>query len=141
MRTHVSFEAGFPEDATIEGPPGIAIARILQQGLARAGHLTDPPENRDDFAWELECRVGAERFFVLVGRCGDEGGREWLVFSKPAPRFLRGLFGSGDAGEHVALSCAIHAILTADKRFSSVRWYTEADWNHAPGQSWSELPA
>jgi hypothetical protein len=141
MRTHVSFEAGFPEKVTAAGPRGAEIARILQQGLARAGHLTDTPENHDDFAWELECRVGSQRFLVLVGFCGDEGGRQWLVFSKPAPRFLRGLFGGSGEGEHVALSCAIHAILTADPRFRTVRWYTEHEWNHAPDKSWSELPA
>jgi len=140
MRTHVSFQANFPKERTGDGPPGLPIAEILQEGLAKAGYAADTPENRDDFAWELGCRVGSVRFLALVGLCDDEGGREWLVFSKPAPRFLGGLLGRLDRGEHGEVSRALHGILSADGRFRSVRWYTEHDWNHAPQTNWSEVP-
>jgi hypothetical protein len=141
MRTHVSFEGRFPKEATAEGPPGRAIADILREGIGKAGIRADEPWNRDDFAWDFECHVGSRRFEVLVGLCDDVGGREWLAFSKPCAGLLGRLFGPRDTAEQAELNRALHAVLTSDARFRSVRWYTEHDWNHAPEMNWSESPA
>jgi hypothetical protein len=130
-KTHATFELQAPDESA-------ALAGVLAGALGAAGIATTAAEDLG-FACGFRATAGERRFYLTVGRVDDEG-LAWLIVIEPTLGLLGRVFGQSDADEHARLALAIHDALTADPRFSLVRWYDERGWNSDP-EVWVERPA
>ncbi len=139
QRTHVSFEADFPESAPGPQMPNADLVSRIVDCLRETGFTVEDP-SWTEYAWELRVSFPRGGVDCQLGLY-DDGHRQWLLTTEAAPllrdRILRR---NGVVEDHERLCKAIHRILSGDDRFRAVRWYTKEEWNRDCERSWGSEP-
>lgn len=122
----ICFRAAFPEDTEPPDPPGRGIAEYLADQLRGRGFAVRRFDQYEDVGWSFSCFVSGKRFLVLI--YAEAGDADWLVTTHSSAALdlgrLARLLGRTHKGDHQSLNHAIEQILSADARFSEIRWCT-----------------
>ena len=125
--TLVTFEAeGFPDESewTPGGSPlvpnGRSITGVIASALRDAGFCVSDPKQHEYYGWCFEVA-----FPNAAGWCLLQYPGPWLLLVEESLPVLRRLFRPGSTRNLATTVAAIHRVLTQDKRFSSVQWFTK----------------
>lgn len=132
LRNYVRFVADFPNQLDGGSPPGFELASFLSSELQKRDFDSKPPVELDGFAWEFATADPKFRIFTLIGLDDDTKAnprRQWLVTNDSIPGILTSIFGGKKSHEkreaYLRRYCeAVHAIISADERFSEISWHT-----------------
>lgn len=138
MRTHVSFQKASQNLSGDDLPLGRDVAEDLVRSLKQQG-MAAIARDELDYAFSFRYQVDRQVFRVMIGLV-DDGVRQWLVSTDSTIGWFGRLLGLKDGEEHLELVKAIDEILWSDPGVSSVRWYTQDDWNAAAEENWVESP-
>ena len=134
MRENVTFCSTFPIEENSH-PKGEELARHIYEQLANHGFQISDFDNYDDFAWSCNVAVGRSTPWLILGFVGDEP-HEWLLQINSGNGWFGRLIGANDSGARTKIATAIHKILSADSRFTEIRWHVgsfeEPGWATAP---------
>lgn len=125
-RDVVSFSADFPddsqwdEDGTEIVVGGRRIAETIRRKLEQQGICCLDVSQHEAFGWGFDTIVDENRVWILL-TASSEG---WLFQLIQRTSLLRRLLGLSKKGAFERLQTKLREILTADKRFSQVSWYT-----------------
>lgn len=138
MRTFVSFMADFPTDSQ---PPGRELADFIALALDSAAEQHHAVTEREGWAWELAADRGKATIESIVGLV-DDPPVQWLITTHghlgTLARFSRSARNERDAA--LLRWCqAVHTAISADDRFSEVRWYSPSDFDRSPDK-WATTP-
>ncbi|CAA9380127.1 MAG: hypothetical protein AVDCRST_MAG93-9115 [uncultured Chloroflexia bacterium] len=147
MRTHVSFQSDFSQDAGPSEPAGRELAQWIASGLRAAGYTVGTPANLENYAYSFDCGKANVAHTITVALVGD-GVLEWLVLAEPKISTARRLLakvgikpGQPSASPELGtLVTSIHELLRADPHIRSIRWYTTEEWDNDPEQHWTRSP-
>ncbi len=129
LRTFVTFEAKFPRDASSHNetktilPDGKAIADCLSEDLRAVGLEASKPVQHSFYGWSFDVNTASARIWYLLQFSGP-----WLLLCEEKCSFFDKLVGKRHELELCDVLRRIHQILTEDQRFSSVTWFTQAEY-------------
>jgi hypothetical protein len=134
MRSIVGFRSSV-EPSPPSDPRGEPTATVIADGLKDHGLRVVESECYRDIATAYRVRRGAGTAWFFVGYLGLDLSA-WQLIAPADPD----LFG-GDVSEKTRhrLVDAIHAVLTADDRFSEIRWFET--FSDSPDDDWSPTPS
>lgn len=135
VRAFASLLTSLPTSST---PPGREVAVVLSQALVEAGEDHEGPQERKGDAWGLTAaRAGAHVDCNLT--LADAGTGRWLLGATLRKSGL-GRFAPSTKPEHeeaLRAWCAVlQRTLSADGRFSDVRWSVPDGWDRE-GDAWA----
>ncbi len=139
LRTFVSFEADFPTDGS---PAGRELAEFVAHVLRSDGQAISGPTNREDWAWDIRCKVDKTVLNSIVG-FSDDGPRQWQIHTHRHRPVLQRFFGGGNASQEKLLGsyCSkIHNAIKHDSRFRNIRWYEQVMFEKDHGDTWADAP-
>lgn len=139
LRSWASFRGNFPKDHADNEPPGKPLADLLADSLGRSGVVISGRDSTD-YSHVFGIHAGDQRFSAGVGLVDDDD-REWLLYIVATTNWLSRLFGKRDEQSHRIILRSVHEALSADRRVSGLRWYTEYEWNTNPSGGVSEPDA
>ena len=148
MRTHVSFQSDFSQDAGPSEPAGRELAEHLAAGLRTAGYTVSAPQDLESYAYRFDCANAKATHTITVALVGD-GVLEWLALAEPRTSTTKKLLAkvgisssppapSPDLG---ALCAALHQFMRRDAHFRSLRWYSPEEWDTNPEGQWAATPS
>ena len=140
MRHILTFKTSFPESfpsPEYHEPRGYSICEYLHTELARAGFNVEAVDNYDDIAWSADCVINDKRVFFFVGYLGTKV-TDWQLIVCSGVGLIGRLLGRKDQDERIKLAQTIHAILSADERFSELKWFSR--YTDSPNDPWSAQP-
>jgi hypothetical protein len=129
MREFVTFEADFPSDTQWDAggnllvPGGKAIIGFLAGQMQRYGFTASHPVQHSFYGWAIDVETAGARFWCMVQYPGP-----WLLLTERRPSISDRLLGRSHTQEHQELLECLHGIMKADKRFSSIKWYTRQQY-------------
>jgi hypothetical protein len=114
--------ADFPDDQIEDGhkivqPGGRAVACAVSDLLKDAGIITTIPELDYEHGWEFDAAQDGGKYWLLV----TDGAGKMLIYTKDRSPFWR-LFGR--KARYVRFLNDLHRLLSQDKRFKSVNWWS-----------------
>jgi hypothetical protein len=140
-RTFVTFDADFPDDSewdeneNISVPGGRALAAWFRERLLERGVGCSEPAQHSFYGWQFDVCVGKRAVtFVL------QGGNPWILIAQGQASALRPLAGENDCEPLRHFLLAIQTLLAASSRFSSVRWFTRAEYEAGRRARGTEAP-
>ena len=129
LRSNVWLKADFPDDATYEDDgeahfAGRNVAIAVGQMLSSHGYRVEEPESWDEKGWSLNAYRDRQRFWMLITAIDDfilqTKDTTWRLWPDRAP--------------FVAFLLHLEAGLSADPRFSQLRWF-EGAWPPTQAES------
>jgi hypothetical protein len=123
MRYILTFESEYSEPNEVKHPKGYSICKFLKTELTENGYHTHSIENYRDIAWSLDCVINRKTIYFFVGYLGTKN-TEWQLVICSDVGLLRRLFGYNDQNERLQLGMAIHSILSKDRRFGNLKWFS-----------------
>ena len=124
LRTHVSFDADYPEEPDDDGSPaGKALVSAIHDGLTGRGVDCELIEE-SDYAFSFGARSGDSVGLVMVGHVGDSDGRQWLAFVEPVSLGII----RRTRSDVSAVVRALHDVVVRDLGVEP-QWFTEQQWN------------
>lgn len=123
MRHLLTFKTNLPESTDYEHPKGHSICKLLAEELAEKGIEVQPLDNYWDIAWSVDCQINNKRIFFFVGYLGTKQ-TDWQLIVCSNSGLLKRLLGHKDINERIDLAKAIHDILSGDKQFSDLKWFS-----------------
>jgi len=123
MRHILTFKTTFQESSEYEHPKGYSICKFLQMELEKAGFNVHTLENYQDIAWSVDCDINSKRIFFFVGYLGTKI-TDWQLIVCSDIGFWGRLWGNRDEDERIELAKAIHEILSNDRRFRDLKWFS-----------------
>ncbi|HUT92603.1 MAG TPA: hypothetical protein VMY37_24130 [Thermoguttaceae bacterium] len=137
---HVSFRAELPDDEEFPHPPGYGIARYLHLALEEAGLRPKRIENWRDGGWSIDCPINGKPLYLFFAHARDEE-RPWLLCcTSDLGLFAKFFRRENHSDQKRQLALAVHHALTADERFSDIRWYTGPHFGFAKDDPWTREP-
>jgi hypothetical protein len=124
MRHILTFKTIFPESSEYKHPRGYAICNFLYNELIGARFDVKNLDNYRDIAWSLDCEINKRQIFFFVGYLGTQM-TDWQLIICSGMGFLDRLRGRKDENERIVLAKAIHRILSNDKRFTDLKWFSK----------------
>ncbi len=73
MRTHVSFQSDFSQDAGPSEPAGRELAQFIASHLRAAGYTVGNPANLENYAYSFDCGNAKATLTLTVALVGDGG--------------------------------------------------------------------
>lgn len=142
-RELVTFDAEFPDDAQwdeqghVVVPGGRLIAEAIKDQLQGSAFCSNVSQY-SFYGWAFDVTCEDTRVWCLL-----QTGDAWLLLLEPQESLMRRLFTSSSFTGFAKLQTKVRDILTVDKRFSNVLWYTRAEYErgeksrarHSPGIS------
>lgn len=128
-RDFVTFDAEFPDDAQWDEqgnalvPGGREIAEAIKSKLQDRAVSCSDVSQHSFYGWAFDATYENSRVWCLL-----QAGDAWLVLLEEQKSLMRRLFGASNTTAFDSLQAKIHDILTGDKRFSNVLWYTKSDY-------------
>lgn len=128
-RDLVTFDADFPDDAqwdeqgNLVVPGGQAIAEAIKSQLQEEGIFCSDVYQHSWYGWAFDVTFENTKAWCLlqvVDKCILQLEQQKSLISR--------LFGPSNTAGFDALKAKVHNILTGDKRFSNVLWYSRADY-------------
>jgi hypothetical protein len=140
----VSFEADHDLYPPSGHPPGLEVATIIADGLARAGLSQQRPSEREGWAWDIIDLAGPASVEVIIGM-PDDPPRQWQAsINSRAPtrrRLLGGTSAERDRATVLQRWCsAIHEVLDTADGISAIRWYSGPQFDADHGATWLARP-
>ncbi len=123
LRHILTFKTTLTESKEYEHPKGYAIVALLAEELARAEFKVEKPDIHRDMAWSLDCIINGKRIFFFAGFLGSKF-TDWQLIICSDWEIIKRLLGKKDEAERIQLARAIHTILSNDKRFSDLKWFS-----------------
>jgi hypothetical protein len=137
-RDFVTFDADFPDDAQWDEqdnpvlPGGRLVAEAIREKLQIAGVSCSAVSQHSFYGWAFDANAENAKvsYLLQAGEGWLPGGLlcNWLLRLEPQESLLRRWFGPFNSAGFESLQTKVHDILTGDKRFSKVLWYTRADY-------------
>lgn len=128
-RNFVTFDADFPDDTQWNEygdlliPGGRIIAKAICEKLQERGVICSEVYQHSYYGWAFDANIDNFRVWCLL-----QVGNAWLFsFEEQKPLTSR-LLGLSNTTGFDNFQMKVHDILTGDKRFSNVLWYTRADY-------------
>jgi len=130
VRTFVTFEAEFPDDAVWDRrencivPGGKGIACTIREALM--AHVTDCSVVRSHsfYGWAFDVSIGKCRFVCVI-----QGSEPWLLICEKEDTSLLEKLWRRTHDERLAAAVnAVHVVLTNDPRFTAVQWFTREEY-------------
>jgi hypothetical protein len=140
-RTLVTFDSDLADDGQWDdqgnrtAPAGLPIAKFFQESLTSAGIHAEEPDNHEDYAWDLRCRVDKAIVWVMVGEA-----ERWLVTVELHPWLLNPIRWRSGPEALRGVCEAIDQSLKRDPRFRDIQWFTKAEFDAIPGGSGASSP-
>ena len=137
MRHILTFKAILSESSENDHPKGYSICKFLEEELSKRNLEVGYLNNYRDIAWSVDCQINDKPVFFFVGYLGTKQ-TDWQLIVCSHASFLKRLFGHNDENERKQLAEGIHEILSKDKRFTELKWfsrYTDKptdEWNYTP---------
>lgn len=128
-RDFVTFDAAYPDDAQFDGqgnpviPGGRAVAEAIRNKLQDAGVFCSDLGQHGFYGWAFFATSENTKVLCLL-----QTGDAWLLLLELQESLVSRLFGSPNYAGLDDIQTRVHDILTSDKRFSKVLWYTKADY-------------
>lgn len=143
MNTIVSFQSSFEIRGKNGDPPGQELASFLFEGLRNSNIQICDLKNREDWGWDFRTEQNTFQIESIVGYVGDPPV-QWLVTNHLHLSRWRSVFSGSSvrsqADSYLQFYCfAIHELLS-DERFSSIRWYTQENYDNLTKDKWSLAP-
>ena len=142
LRTHLVFEADFPEDGVwtqsgaVVQPSGLNIASALTEMLKHKDFEVSKPTSIESYGWDFT--VSGVVWFVL--QCPGP----WLLLSKNNGPLMQKVFNpKALALTHRDVLEKVNALLHQDSRFHDIRWFTKEDYEKnkdSDRAAWSSEP-
>ena len=140
-RTFATFEAtGFPDESqwTADGSPlvpdGRSLSGVLASALGSMGHEVSEPMQHSFYGWAFEVHLPKRTEWCLL-----QGGSPWLLLVEERQSAWRRWLALSASADLQAVLRAIHQVLKADPRFSSVQWFGKRDYE-AGAKKGAETP-
>jgi len=137
MRYILTFKTSFPESSEYKHPRGYSICEFLGKELERTGFSVKTPENYRDIAWSIDCDVDSQKVFFFVGFLGTKA-TDWQLIICTNIGIIGRILGRKDDEARSKLVKAIHKILSRDRRFSDIKWFSK--YTGSPKDVWSAGP-
>jgi len=142
LRTHVLFEADFPDDGTfkpsgdMDRPRGFGVASALIEMLKGQGFEVSKLYPRDYYGWEFT--VSHVVWFVL------QGGEPFILSGENNGSLVQKVFNpKALALTHRDVLEKLNELLKQDSRFHDIRWFTKEDYEKnkdSDRAAWSSEP-
>jgi hypothetical protein len=137
MRHILSFKTTLPESTEYDHPRGYSIAKFLYTELTKAQFDVQSPDNYDDFAWSVDCKINENKVFFFVGYLGTKV-TDWQLIICSNFGLIDRLFRRNNEEDRTKLAKAIHSILSNDARFSDFKWFSK--YTDSPTDEWNPEP-
>ena len=130
VRDFVTFDAEFPEDdewddeGNLLVPGGKAIAVVIRDQLNQRNFSCTEVVQHSFYGWSFHTRCESMTIWCVLS-APDDG---WLLQIVPPITSMRRLLGSNEKAVFECFQDRIHAVLSADNRFSHVFWHTRSDY-------------
>ncbi len=129
FRTFATFEADFPDDATWDEhgvpivPGGNAIADTIRESMMKRLVQCSVVRQHSFYGWAFNLTINASHFLCIIQYPGP-----WLVTCEPKTSVLKKLWRRGSDDDLAKAITILHEILSSDRRFSDVQWFTREDY-------------
>jgi len=137
-RTIVSFEADFPLINNEDDPPGHELADFVSTQLRLSQIETSGPED-NGWAYYLCATVDGLKVDCTVGAV-DDPPVQWQIIGTPQFNLIRWLLRRDTSDNQRHLFSTLDAIIKADFRFRSIRWYYQKDFDRDFGSTYADAP-
>jgi|GEM_PF-6239739 len=137
MRYILTFKTNIPESTEYPRPKGYAICKLLEEELVKKGFEVQPLDNYRDIAWSVGCQINNKPLFFFVGYLGTKQ-TDWQLIVCSNSNLLKRLLGHKDTDERISLAKEIHDILSKDKRFTDLKWFSR--YTDKPSDEWYPTP-
>jgi hypothetical protein len=128
-RDFVTFDAEFPDDAQWDEqgnalvPGGRAVAEAIKDKLQERAVSCSDVAQHSFYGWAFDVKSENSRVWCLL-----QTGDAWLLLLEERKSLMKRFFGSSNTAGFDSLQMKIHDILTGDRRFSNILWYTKSDY-------------
>ena len=140
-RNFITFDADLPDDSQWDArevllvPGGRTIAQVLHEFLCKRGYLCSDVAQHSFYGWVF----GASNKTGFV-RCLVQYPGPWLLMCEKSVSFLDRLFRRTPEPAPQEFLDTVYDVLSTDRRFSKVRWFTRDDFLRGDDSRWADRP-
>jgi len=141
IRNFVTFDAEFPDDSQWDEqgnlliPGGKNIAEFFRRQLQEKGFSCSDTSQHSHYGWAFDAVSEKIQVWCLLQTYDT-----WLLILEQKKSIVHRLFGSHNNSSFDVFQDKIQEILTMDRRFSKVLWYTRGDFESGKVQCGSPMP-